>query len=183
MNSKVVFRGRLIRVRVDRGRTVDGQRLDREVVEHPGAAVILPLVDRSQCLLVRQYRYPIKAMTWELPAGTLRRGEGPLACARRELEEETGFRARRWRKLLVFYPTPGYCTERMTVFVASELSKGAQALDADEDIRVKKVSFREAVQWIGQGKIQDAKTLAALLFWLQGGASRQRGSKRGKRSR
>lgn len=162
--ARTVHRGRIVTLKLERWRTPDGKSFLREVVEHPGAAVVVPILPDGHVVLVRQFRHAIRRWTWEVPAGTLKRGETPLACAKREVEEETGWRARRFRKLVEFFPSPGFCTERMTVFVATGLEKGRQQLDEDESIRVMSVSLADARSWIQQGKIQDAKSIIALLM-------------------
>ncbi len=158
--TRVAYDGRLISVSVERW----GEH-EREIVEHPGAVAIV-VVDREGFVtLVRQLREPARARLVELPAGTLDEGEEPLAAARRELEEETGLRGGEWRQLADFYTTPGFCRERMHLFVAEGVERGEQRQEEDEAI--------ELVRWpVGEiearlPEIEDAKTLAGLLLYLR----------------
>ena len=136
----------------------------RELVDHPGAVVIVPFVDKDHLLLLRQFRYAAKGDLWEIPAGTLEKGESTLACARRELEEETGFRAGKWKLLTRFFPAPGISNERMTLYRAERLSPGKKCLDHDEWIEHEVVSLRKALQMARQGRIRDGKTLIGILW-------------------
>ncbi|MBI4356054.1 MAG: NUDIX hydrolase [Candidatus Omnitrophica bacterium] len=138
-----------------------------ETVRHPGSAVILPLLDSEHLVMVRQYRRTVRRTLWELPAGTLDGGESPLHCARRELEEEVGFQARRWRRLHQFYPAPGLLTERMTLFLATDLVKTRQRLMEDERLEARVVRTAQAWSWARQGTIIDGKTLLGLYWWRQ----------------
>ncbi len=159
--GEYVFRGRLIAVRVD-----ETERGPREVVEHPGAVAILAVNERGEVLLVRQYRHGAGRSLWEIPAGTLEPGESPLRCAQRELWEETGLRARRWRKLGTFYTSPGFLNELMHLFLAEELEGEPGPQTEDE---VAEISFRrpeEILRAVGSGEVGDGKTLAALAFAL-----------------
>jgi len=140
----------------------------REVVEHPGAAVIVPVFPDGKILLVHQYRHAIGRWTWELPAGTLKKGERPLVCAKRELAEETGWRARRWLKLMVFYPSPGILSERMWLYRAEDLTAGEAQGDEDEDLTVRVMTPAQAERWIQKGWVCDAKSIIGL-WALRGG--------------
>lgn len=142
-----------------------GIEVRRIVVRHGPSAVILPVDARGRVLLVRQFRLPAGGSIWELPAGRVNTGETPLAAARRELLEETGLRARRWKKLLAFYPTPGYVTERMHLFLAQDLEPGQPRPDEDERIRCRWFNRRELASWLRAGRIVDGKTLVGLLLW------------------
>lgn len=159
--GEYVFRGRLISVRVE-----ETERGPREVVEHPGAVAILAVNEKGEVLLVRQHRYGAGRELWEIPAGTLEPGESPLRCAQRELWEETGFRARKWTKLGVFYTSPGILDELMHLFLAEGL-EGDPGPKMEGEIA--ELAFRrpeEVLQGISQGEIGDAKTLAAFSFLL-----------------
>ncbi|MCS6936839.1 MAG: NUDIX hydrolase [Candidatus Bipolaricaulota bacterium] len=163
--SERVFRGRLLAVRVEEVVLADGRRARREIVEHPGAVAILAVDDQQRVALVRQFRRAADQELWEVPAGTLEPGEAPLECARRELQEETGFSANEWQPLLTFYTAPGFCTEKMYLFLAQELRPVAQKTEiADEQIEVRFYSKRE-IETMLPG-LHDAKTLVALLWWL-----------------
>ncbi len=146
----------------------DGASETHTVLQHPGAAVILPLLDDERVVLIRNHRWAIDQTLWELPAGTLDAGEAPATCAARELEEETGYRARDIRALLDIYPCPGVSTERMFCFVATGLSPGRQSLDQTEEIEVRPTSRAEVEAMVRAREIPDAKTFALLLLWLRG---------------
>ncbi len=159
--GEYVFRGRLISVRVE-----ETDRGPREVVEHPGAVAILAVDEKGKVLLVRQHRHGAGRALWEIPAGTLEPGESPLRCAQRELWEETGLRARRWRKLGAFYTSPGVMNELMHLFLAEglegELSPQVQGEIAELGFRAP----HEVLEEVARGEVGDGKTLAALAFLL-----------------
>jgi len=162
-SSKTVFRGKLLQVQVDRVR-VGGHTLEREVVHHPGAVAVVAITPAREVVLVRQYRHPVRAWLWEIPAGTLEPGEQPLVAARRELEEETGYRAENWVKLAEVYTTPGFCTEKMVLYLARNLTEGTVCPEEDEDLQVSKVPWEEALEGIRQGRFRDAKTILGLVL-------------------
>lgn len=145
--------------------TSDEQIVTREIVRHPGAAVLLPILDDGRVVLVRNYRMAVGKWLIELPAGTLDPGESPAETARRELAEETGYRAKSMEPLTAFYPSPGILDERMHVFVATGLEAGPTHLDAGEEIEVMPVAWQEALAMARDGRIEDAKTIAAILFY------------------
>jgi ADP-ribose pyrophosphatase len=165
MAREVVYTGRKIRVALETTTGADGQPVRRDVVLHPGAVAVLPLVDASRLCLLRNHRPAVGETLLEIPAGTLEAGEAPEAAAVRELEEETGYRAARWRKLTEFYPSPGVLSERTHLFVAQELTPGASHPERDEQLEPVVVSWVDALRWVGDGTIRDAKTLIALLLW------------------
>jgi len=144
----------------------DGKEIVRDVVEHPGAAVILPVLDDGRIAMIRNLRRTVGKVLWELPAGTLEGDEPPEACAARELEEETGYRAEVIRPLIEFYPSPGVSNERMYGFVATELQETAQALDENEEIEVFAVPQWQVRDMVKDGHIEDGKTIALLLYWM-----------------
>ncbi|MEM2865676.1 MAG: NUDIX hydrolase [Candidatus Hadarchaeales archaeon] len=137
----------------------------REVVEHPGAVAILPFLGGKRILLLKQYRPAIGKWIYEIPAGTLEKGEDLLACARRELEEETGYRAERMEKLFEMYLAPGYSTEKLHSFLASELHPTSPHRDWGEEIKVVKTTLPRALKMIRSNKIEDAKTIATILYF------------------
>ena len=158
--SKEVCNCKLFRVTEDKA--VDskgGFEIARSVVRHPGSAVMMAMDDRNRILLVRQYRLPADDYLWELPAGKLDEGEKPLQAAKRELAEETGYKARTWTKLASFYVSPGYVGERMTIFLATDLKAGEASPMDDERIEVRWFKKKEVGEMIKDGKIQDAKTI------------------------
>ena len=165
ISSRERFRCDIFWVTEDRAVDPDGFEIRRAVVQHRGSAVMMPVDAAGRILLVRQYRLPARAMLWELPAGRLDPGEKPLQTARRELEEETGYRARKWRKLASFYVSPGYVAEKMTIYLATDLIAGAPMPMEDERIRTRWFTAAELDRMVRSGRLLDAKTIAAYLLW------------------
>ena len=165
MTWDIVYRGRKIQVAVERTETPEGKTIQREGVLHPGAVAILPLVDAEHVCLLRNRRFIVQEVLWEIPAGTLEVGEAVEVAAARELAEETGYQAKQWRKLLEFYPSPGILSERTHLFVASDLTPGTMRPEIDEHLEPQIVSWSQALAWTKDGTIRDAKTLIALLYW------------------
>lgn len=157
--------GRRLRVEERRLARRDGRVELRQMVVHPGSVVILPLLDDGRIVLIRNRRFTVERTLLELPAGTREPGEEPSLCAARELEEETGYAAGSLEPLLAFYPSPGTSDERMSVFVARGLSARAQQLDPSEQITVEPHTLSEALGLLRAGEIEDAKTIAALLYY------------------
>jgi len=149
----------IFRVTIDRAIDPDGFEIKRAIVHHGGSAVMMPVDHRGRILLVRQYRLPARQYLWELPAGRVDEGERLLQAARRELAEETGLRAKKWKKIAEFYPSPGFLAEKMTIFLATELTEGEARPMEDERIETRWFSRRELGDWIKAGKIRDAKTM------------------------
>ena len=146
--------------------------IKRAIVRHRGSAVMMAVDERKCVLLVRQFRLPADKYLWELPAGTVDPGEKPLQTARRELVEETGYRARKWTKLASFCVSPGFVTERMTIYLATGLTAGEATPMDDEQIETRWFTAREMEQMIAKGKIEDAKTIVGFLMWQQLGRKR-----------
>jgi len=144
----------------------DGSPIVRDVVEHPGAAVILPVLDDGRVILIRNVRRTVGKTLWELPAGTLEPGEPAVSCAERELEEETGYRARTMTPLTEFFASPGVLDERMHGFLATDLVETAQDLDEGEQIEVFPLPTWQVRDMLKEGHIEDGKTIALLLFWM-----------------
>ncbi len=165
MTRQIIFRGRKIQVAVDTTVLPSGEMVTRDVVLHPGAVAILPLLDREHVCLVRNERPIVGATLWEIPAGTLEPQEAPAAAAERELAEETGYRAGQWQKLAEFIPSPGVLSERTHLYAAWDLTPGEQHLEKDEKMEPQIIAWRQALEWALDGTIQDAKTLIAILLW------------------
>jgi len=163
LDSKKVFAGRVFSVTVDTVRERDHTYV-REVVHHPGSAVILPAFDDGSVALVRQYRHPAVKYLLELPAGTLNDQERPEDGAARELEEELGLRAGRMEKLCEFFVSPGFLEEKMWIFLATELTETAQRLEDDEFIDIVRLPIERALQMVTGGEIEDAKTIIGLML-------------------
>src|SRR4051794_11622436 len=163
VDSKTVFTGRVFDVTVDTVREADRTYI-REVVHHPGSAVILPAFDDDTVGFVRQYRHPAVKYLLELPAGTLNDREPPEVGAARELEEELGMVAGRLEKLAEFFVSPGFCEEKMWIYLATDLVPTAQKLEDDELIEIVRLPIERALQMISDGEIEDAKTIIGLLL-------------------
>ena len=169
VSSRERYRCGLFRVTEDHAVDPDGFEIRRSIVQHAGSAVMMAVDGRGRILLVRQYRLPARASLWELPAGRVDPGEKLLAAAKRELAEETGYRARHWKKLVSFYPSPGYVAEKMTIFLATGLTAGQARPMEDENIRCRWFTARELDTLMRSGKIIDAKTLIGFLAWKRFG--------------
>lgn len=163
IDSTKVFEGRVFDVTVDTVREGDATYV-REVVHHPGSAVILPAFDDGTIALVRQYRHPAVKYLLELPAGTLNENERPEEGAARELEEELGVVAGNLEKLSEFFVSPGFCEEKMWLYLATNLTETAQRLEADELLDVVRLPVDRALQMITDGEIEDAKTIIGLMM-------------------
>jgi ADP-ribose pyrophosphatase len=147
----------------------DGGTVQREVIVHPGAVAVLPVLEDGRIVMIRNHRHAVRRTLLEIPAGTLESGEDPADCAGRELLEETGYRARRIEPLREFFTTPGICTERMHAFAAYDLQHEAQALEPTEQIEVQPMSPGEVTRALASGEIEDAKTIATILYWMRFG--------------
>jgi ADP-ribose pyrophosphatase len=158
--SKEVYTCKVFRVTEDKA--VDPKskfEINRSLVRHPGSAVMMAMDDKKRILLVRQFRLPAEKRMWELPAGKIDKGEKALDAAKRELIEETGYTARKWRKLSSFFPSPGFLQERMTIFLATDLVQGKATPMEDEQIESRWFKRKEVAAMIRGGKIEDAKTI------------------------
>jgi ADP-ribose diphosphatase len=163
LNSTEIFAGRVFTVTVDTIREGD-KTYQREVVHHPGSAVIIPVFEDGTIALVRQYRHPAVRYLLEAPAGTLKRGEVPEEGAARELEEELGFVAGRLEKLSEFFVSPGFCEEKMWLYLATDLMETRQQLEDDEILAVVRIPFSQALSMITTGEIEDAKTIIGVML-------------------
>ena len=168
-DSKMIFRGKILNLRLDEVILPDGGRAAREVIEHPGAVVVIPVLNNGNILFVKQYRYPVSDFLLELPAGKLDRDDENITdCARRELLEETHYSCGRIEKLIEFYTSPGFCDEKLHLFVATELKHDQLAnisCDEDEFISIAEFSPNGAVKMISENKISDAKTILGILYY------------------
>ena len=163
----IIHTGRVFTMVKETVSLANGTVAELDVIEHPGAAAIVPFIETDRILMLRQYRHAIKTSLWEIPAGTLDPQEVELACAQRELTEETGYKAAGWQKLGEIVPVPGYSNERIHIYLATELTKDEQNLDEDEIIEVHQFAFDEAIAMVGRGEIQDAKTISGLFLAQQ----------------
>lgn len=171
-DRRTVFHGRKFDLALQAITLADGTRAERELVVHPGSVALLPLLDAGQSVvLIRNHRFGLGRVLWEIPAGTLARGENPDACALRELQEETGYTARRLRKLAEWFVAPGVSDERMYVYVCDQLDAGPARLEPDERIETAIIPWTEALAMIDDGRIDDAKTALAILLWDRAPAS------------
>jgi len=165
MARELVHTGRRIRVYVETTTAPDGTVVRRDAIAHPGAVVILPVIDAGHVCLLRNHRWVVGETLWEVPAGTLEVGEPIEDAARRELQEETGYTAATWRSLGYLFASPGVLDEKLHLFVAEGLTAGPTALEPDEEIESVTVPLSEAVAMCLDGRIRDAKTVTALLLW------------------
>jgi ADP-ribose pyrophosphatase len=172
LSSEVVYQGPLFSVRHDKLVEPGGRANERDVIRHNGSVVILA-IDNSKnkrdpwIVLERQYRHAANQFLWELPAGKLEPGEEPLAGAQRELAEETGYRAKKWRPLVEYYASPGFLGESMKVFLAEGLEPGETHLEEDENIELRLVKLSELLKMIEKGAILDGKTLTSVLLYAR----------------
>ena len=165
--SNEVYKCSLFTVTEDEAKDRTGWEMKRSIVRHRGSAVMMPVDENNRVLLVRQYRMPAGQKLWEIPAGKLDEGETPLQAAKRELGEETGLTAKTWKKLVSFYPSPGYVEEKMTIFLATDLTQGdAHPMD-DERIETKWFTKKELREAIESNKIIDGKTMIGFLYWTR----------------
>lgn len=162
--SEHIFKGAVFTVERDRLREENGFEIVREIVRHPGGAGCLPLFADSRIALVKQYRHPARRELLEIPAGKIEAGESPMECAAREVEQEIGFRAGRVELLADFYSTPGFCEERLYVYLATDLTPAEQNLDHDEFVEIVYLSLTDALAMVERNEIEDSKTIIALLL-------------------
>ena len=165
MPREIIHHGRKIKVAVDSSTGPNGETIRRDMILHPGAVVILPVIDREHICLLKNFRFVINETLWEVPAGTLEPGEPIEDAAKRELLEETGYQAKRWRYLNFFYASPGVLDEKLHLFVAEDLTAGPAQPEADEQLEPVTVKWDDALKMALDGTILDAKTVTAILLW------------------
>ena len=163
MKKKRIYDGRIVQLD-DYSLTIEGRKVRREIIKHPGAAAILAFDEKDRIILIRQHRFP-HGYILEIPAGTLEKGESPKRCALREIWEETGYKAKGMTHLITYYPSVGYNTEAIHCFVASGLTRVKRKLDTDEFITVKKMELPRLIKMIKSGKIVDSKTICAVMIY------------------
>jgi len=174
ISSEDVFRGKLLHVKRDMVRLPDGSTATREYIVHPGAVMVIPRLPDGKLLLERQYRYPLARVFIEFPAGKIDAGEEPLATARRELLEETGYTAERWAYLATLHPLITYSTERIEIYAAEGLAHVGARLDHGEFVETFAATLEEALTWLDRGEITDVKTMLGLLLLARGEAPAKR---------
>lgn len=167
ISSEEICRTPIFWVTTDKALDPQGFEITRAIVQHHGSAVMMPVDEKGRVLLVRQYRLPARAHLWELPAGRVDPGETVLKAAKRELKEETGFRAKQWTKLVEFWASPGYIAEKMTIYVAQGLTAGDATPMEDERIESRWFSMKEVGAMIKKGQIKDAKTMIGWALWKE----------------
>ncbi|HJZ55158.1 MAG TPA: NUDIX hydrolase [Gemmataceae bacterium] len=165
MAREVVYTGRRIRVAVDVFTAPDGTTVRRDLIQHPGAVVILPVLDAEHVVLLRNHRFVVGETLWEVPAGTLESGEPIEECAKRELIEETGYHAAKWRSLGFLYASPGVLDEKLHLFIAEDLTPGPAEPEVEEQLEPVTLRLDEAIGMCLAGEIKDAKTITLLLLW------------------
>jgi len=159
-----LYAGKIFDVVLEKVTLPNGAVKDREIVRHPGAAAMVPLLEDGSVVLIKQYRHAVGEFVWEIPAGTLEPEEAPVACARRELVEETGYEAAKFEKLIEMLPAPGYTDEHIHIFLATGLKAVDQRLEDDEVIEVQPTVLDSALAMVAEGRIRDAKTIAGLFL-------------------
>jgi ADP-ribose pyrophosphatase len=167
INDKKIYNGSIINLKVVNVRLPNGKTAKREIVEHMGAAAILPVTKDGKVIMVRQYRKPTEQELWEIPAGKMENGELPGACAARELEEETGYKGK-LKKVFEFYTSPGFSNEYIYLYTATDLVSGKQNLDPDEILDIREFTKQELKDMISSKKLIDAKTLIGVEYLFTG---------------
>lgn len=164
--SETIYKGKVITLQVDTVSLPNGKQATREIVRHPGAVAVLALTAENRVVLVRQFRKPCEQVLVEIPAGKLEQGEDPETCAKRELQEETGYQAKEWRHLHSMFTSPGFANECIHLYLAKGLIRGEQQLDQDEFLHVFEADMAEAKLLLESNAAVDAKTITALYWWF-----------------
>ncbi|AKL97984.1 NUDIX domain-containing protein [Endomicrobium proavitum] len=165
IKKNLIHKGKVLDFYCDEVKLPNGKTATREYLNHPGAAAVLPFIDKNNIVLVKQYRYVAGQITYEIPAGKMDEGETPIECAQRELEEETGLKAKRLEKLISFYPSTAFSNEVLHIFAAFGVKKGKVNPDEDEFVEKIIVNFKDALEMTRSGAIIDSKTIIALLMF------------------
>jgi len=160
----LIYKGKVLDISLETAKLPDGRAVDLEIIRHPGGACVLPFYDNGDILMIRQYRHATGGIIWEIPAGRIDDGEEALNCASRELEEEGGVRAGKMEKLGEFFSTPGFCSELLHIYLATDLKPCGQKLEADEYLEVARMPFDKAVDMLYKGEIKDSKTAIAIMM-------------------
>lgn len=163
ISSETIYRGKIVNLRVDQVELPNGNSTSREVVEHAGAVAVVPVTEKNEIIMVRQYRYPAGRVLLEVPAGRIEKGEDPAFCAERELREETGFKAGEMSLLYSYYTTPGFSDEKLHLYLARELVQLGSRPDEDEFINIDCVPIEKALEMVDRGEIIDAKSIIGVL--------------------
>lgn len=173
ISKETIYEGKIFSVYKEKVRLPDGNERPREIVAHPGAVALVVIDDTGRIILVRQYRRAADRVLLEIPAGTREHGEDPEACARREIQEETGYKAGRVEKLGGFFSAPGFCTEYLYCYLMTDLQESRLVADDDESFEEVRLTADEALEAIRSGEIEDAKSICGIMLWR---ATRDRGS-------
>lgn len=167
LNSEKIFEGKILKLRIDTVELPNKKYKKREIIEHNGAVAILAVTDKNEIILVKQFRKAAEDFLLELPAGKIENNEKSIDCAKRELKEETGFEAKNFEKICYFYTSPGFCTEKIYLYKATDLMETGAEPDEDEFIELLFVNLDEAKEMIKSGKIIDSKTIIGILSYFQ----------------
>jgi ADP-ribose pyrophosphatase len=167
LSSETLYRGKVFQLQRDTVIEPGGVQVERDIIVHPGSVVVMPVFPGGRVLLIRQYRHSVGDFLWELVAGRKEPGETPISAARRELVEETGYAAERFRKLMRVVPTPGFVNEWMWIFAAEGLTEGAAQPEEDEKITPRIFTLKDAAKMIERGTLRDAKSICGILYYMR----------------
>ena len=167
-HRRLIEKGRIFDITTENVTLPNGYTIDLEIIRHPGASAIVPVTEKAEVLMLKQYRHAVGGFIWEIPAGTFDGSEDPLLCAKRELTEETGYQAMQWTFLNTIVPVPGYSDEQIHIFLARDLKPAQQELDRDEVLEVHPIHIDRILTMISNGEIIDAKTISGILLTVTG---------------